>query len=173
MDCLGSAWTCAVCWITILSPSGDCVRGCSRGSGVTPMSDDWKAVKAALSRWWLPGEWRSVSTGCLVPVSWYTVNILFPIRRTYSPRLFVTDILPCIRAIRRLLKSPATPEHKERQNQRRATEIQLTPRPSRGQERDPPRQNPSPDLEKPPALASSVPSWPTQAISNPPGHPVR
>ena len=32
-------------------------------------------------------------------VLWYTVNILFPIRRTYSPMHFLTEILLCIKIV--------------------------------------------------------------------------
>ena len=94
--CLGSAWACVVWWIIILSPSGDCVRN---GNGFTPMSAGWKAVKAALSRWGLLGECWVASTWELLPVSWYTVSMLFPMRRTYSPRFFLTDILLCMSAV--------------------------------------------------------------------------
>ena len=32
-------------------------------------------------------------------MSWYIVSTLFPMRRAYSPRHCLTDILPCIRAM--------------------------------------------------------------------------
>ena len=87
----------------------------------------------------------------------------------YSTYLHLSYILN-----RRLLKlhqqEPTTLAREERQNQRRATKIQLTPQPRRGQGRKPSRQSPLPDMVEPPAPASSISPRSTQAINGrPPG----
>ena len=47
VGCLGSAWISAVWWITILSPSGDCVRG---HNGFPILSAGCRAVREVLAR---------------------------------------------------------------------------------------------------------------------------
>ena len=96
---LGSACICASCCIMILSPSGEstCCRSCE--SGTTPMFGSWKAENAAVSCGWFIVGWWGVFAEGLVSVSWYTVSILVPIRRTYFPMHFLTEILLCIKIV--------------------------------------------------------------------------
>ena len=96
---LGSACTCASCCTIILSPSGDSARRRSCGSGITPMSGSWKAVNAAASCGWSSMGWWGVFAEEVVSMVWYTVSNLVPIKRTYFPMYFLTEILLCIRIV--------------------------------------------------------------------------
>ena len=96
---LGSACTCASCCIIILLPSGDAARCCSCGSGITPISGCWKAANVAVSCGWYAVEWWSVLTEVLLFMSWYIVSTLVPMRRTYFPMHFLTEILLCIKIV--------------------------------------------------------------------------